>query len=70
MFKFAWIESEDARSFAVSACSIGSFDQFSILLERSGQVQLVYKHAVSTLQPAGSLDLQSHGDDEPAGDGS
>lgn len=50
--------------------AIGSFDQFSILLERSGQVQLVYKHAVSTLQPAGSLDLQSHGDDEPAGDGS
>ena len=49
--------------------AVASFDQFSILLERSGQVQLVYKHAVSTLQPAGSLDLQSHGDDEPAGDG-
>ena len=50
--------------------AVGSFDQFSILLERAGQVQLVYKHAVSTLQPAGSLDLQSHGDGEPAGDGS
>ena len=49
--------------------AIGSFDQFSILLERAGQVQLVYKHAVSTLQPAGNLDLQSH-DGEPPGDGS
>jgi len=51
---------------------VGGYDQFSILLERSGQVQLVYKHAVSTLQPAGTLDLQSHGDDSeaPAGDGS
>ena len=46
--------------------AVGSFDQFSILLERAGQVQLVYKHAVSTLQPAGSLDLQSHDD---GGDG-
>ena len=42
---------------------VGGYDQFSVLLERSGQVQLVYKHAVSTLQPAGSLDLQSHADD-------
>jgi host factor-I protein len=25
-------------------------DQFSLLLERSGQVQLVYKHAISTLE--------------------
>ncbi len=52
--------------------AVGGYDQFSILLERSGQVQLVYKHAVSTLQPAGSLDLQSHSDDgeASAGDGS
>ena len=51
---------------------VGGYDQFCVLLERSGQVQLVYKHAVSTLQPAGSLDLQSHSDDseERAGDGS
>lgn len=50
---------------------VGGYDQFCVLLERSGQVQLVYKHAVSTLQPAGSLDLQSHGDDseERTGDG-
>lgn len=51
---------------------IGGYDQFSIVLERSGQAQLVYKHAVSTLQPAGALDLRLVGDDgeEPAGDGS
>jgi host factor-I protein len=36
---------------------VEGFDQFSILLERSGQVQIVYKHAVSTLQPAHALDL-------------
>lgn len=36
---------------------VGGFDQFVILLERQGQWQMVYKHAVSTLQPAGSLDL-------------
>ena len=49
---------------------VGGYDQFSVLLERSGQVQLVYKHAVSTLQPAGSLDLQSYSEDggEPVGD--
>jgi host factor-I protein len=30
---------------------IAGFDQFALLLERGGQVQLVYKHAISTLQP-------------------
>ena len=50
---------------------VGGYDQFSILLERSGQAQLVYKHAVSTLQPEGGLDLQSHDNDgDAAGDGS
>ena len=37
--------------------ALDGFDQFSILLERGGQTQLVYKHAVSTLQPAHALDL-------------
>ena len=32
-------------------------DQFSLLLERAGQVQLVYKHAVSTIQPEEPLTL-------------
>ena len=43
---------------------VGGFDQFSILLERGGQSQLVYKHAVSTLQPEGSLDLRAHDGEE------
>jgi host factor-I protein len=38
--------------------SVSAFDQFSLLLERGGQVQLVYKHALSTLQPAHPLNLE------------
>ena len=37
--------------------AVTGFDQFSLVLERTGQVQLVYKHAISTLQPAHSLNL-------------
>lgn len=37
--------------------SVTGFDQFSLVLERGGQVQLVYKHAISTLQPASPLNL-------------
>src|SRR4028119_346595 len=33
------------------------FDNFSVLLRRDGQAQLVYKHAISTIMPAHSLDL-------------
>jgi host factor-I protein len=32
------------------------FDNFSILLRRDGQSQLVYKHAISTIMPGHSLD--------------
>jgi host factor-I protein len=38
--------------------SITGFDQFSLVLERGGQIQLVYKHALSTLQPAHPLNLE------------
>ena len=38
---------------------VASFDQFCLLLERGGLVQLVYKHAVSTLQPANPLTLDT-----------
>ncbi len=31
---------------------ISSFDTFSVLLRRDGHVQLVYKHAISTVMPA------------------
>jgi host factor-I protein len=37
--------------------TVTGFDQFSLVLERGGQVQLVYKHAISTLQPGQALDL-------------
>ncbi len=34
---------------------VTGFDQFSVVLERAGQIQLVYKHAISTLQPSQAL---------------
>ena len=34
-----------------------AFNRFSMLLGRRGQLQLVYKHAVSTMQPARPLPL-------------
>ena len=37
--------------------AVSAHDQFSLLLERGGQVQLVYKHAISTLQPEHPLSL-------------
>ena len=33
------------------------FDNFSILLRREGTMQLVYKHAISTVMPSLPLDL-------------
>jgi len=42
--------------------SVTGFDQFSLLLERGGHVQLVYKHAISTFQPAHSLNLGAEQD--------
>ena len=41
------------------------FDQFCVVLERDGQLQLVYKHAISTLQPPHALDLGTHTEAEP-----
>ena len=32
------------------------FDNFSVLLRRDGQSQLIYKHAISTIMPAGQMD--------------
>ncbi len=45
---------------------VTGFDQFVVVLERAPYVQLVYKHAMSTLQPANGLDLQ--GEDEQGAD--
>lgn len=47
--------------------AISWFDNFSVLLRRDGHVQLVYKHAISTVMPAGPIQLfdaatqESHG---------
>ena len=41
---------------------VAAFDLFCMLLQRDGMSQLVYKHAVSTVQPARPLNLA----EEPA----
>jgi host factor-I protein len=43
---------------------IAAFDLFCMLLRRDGMSQLVYKHAVSTVQPLRPLNLQSEEDGE------
>ncbi len=40
------------------------FDNFSVLLRRDGQSQLIYKHAISTIMPSGTVDISSNGDGE------
>ncbi len=40
------------------------FDNFSVLLRRESHVQLVYKHAISTIMPGGPLNLNDTDDDE------
>ena len=65
----AYRQSEPMTMFLVNGVmlqgQVAGFDAFVILLERGGQIQLVYKHAVSTLQPATALDLggESEGED-------
>jgi host factor-I protein len=34
------------------------FDNFSVLLRRDGNAQLIYKHAISTIMPAQPIDLR------------
>ena len=48
---------------------IAAYDLFCMLLERDGAVQLAYKHAVSTIQPAGPVDLSVGDDDGGVDDG-
>ena len=40
------------------------FDNFSVLLRREGTVQLVYKHAISTIMPSLPLDLIGEDNEE------
>ncbi len=39
------------------------FDNFCVLLRRDAHVQLVYKHAISTIMPGGPLQLYDGGAD-------
>ncbi len=43
---------------------IAAFDLFCMLLQRDGMSQLVYKHAISTVQPSHPLDLSGEGEDD------
>jgi host factor-I protein len=45
---------------------IAAFDLFCLLLERDGLCQLVYKHAISTVQPERPIDLGGGGEEEGA----
>ena len=47
---------------------ISSFDNFSMLLRRDGHVQLVYKHAISTVMPATAIQLYDPAKDEEIAD--
>ena len=38
------------------------FDNFSLLLKRDQRVQLVYKHAISTIMPTNPISLQEDED--------
>ncbi len=40
--------------------TIAAYDLFSVLLERDRTVQLIYKHAISTIQPAGAINLAKY----------
>jgi host factor-I protein len=46
---------------------IAGFDLFCMLLQREGMAQLVYKHAVSTIQPARPLNLAEETDETDDG---
>ena len=46
---------------------IAAFDLFCMLLERDGLCQLVYKHAISTVQPEHPINLAEAQGEEPNG---
>ena len=45
---------------------IAAFDLFCMLLQRDGLSQLVYKHAISTVQPERPVSFMEQDDEEPA----
>jgi len=38
--------------------TIAGFDSFVVVLESDGKQQMIYKHAISTLVPQGTVDLR------------
>ena len=46
--------------------SISGFDNFCVLLRRDAHVQLVYKHAISTVMPANPIQLYDPASEEEA----
>lgn len=47
---------------------VAAFDLFCMLLEREGMAQLVYKHAISTVQPTRPLDLSGESEQDDSKD--
>lgn len=45
---------------------IGAYDLFCVMLERDRAAQLVYKHAISTVQPSGPVNLNVQNEDGEA----
>ena len=45
---------------------ISSFDNFCVLLRRNGHIQLVYKHAISTVMPSQPVQLFDPSEDSTA----
>lgn len=44
------------------------FDNFCVLLRREGQIQLVYKHAISTIMPGQPVQLFDPTDNDDEGE--
>ncbi|MBX9729246.1 MAG: RNA chaperone Hfq, partial [Sphingopyxis sp.] len=44
---------------------IAAYDLFCVMLERDRVAQLVYKHAISTVQPNGAINLNVQDEDGP-----
>jgi host factor-I protein len=44
---------------------IVAFDSFVVLLEVEGKQQMVFKHAISTIQPTKNVDLRPEADSGP-----
>ncbi|MFD1766235.1 RNA chaperone Hfq [Sphingorhabdus buctiana] len=73
VFLFAMLDKQEpVTTFLVNGVmlqgSIAAYDLFSLLLERDGTMQLVYKHAVSTIQPLRTVNLAEYNKDADGGD--